>query len=147
MSDADGADWPPERDRGPRDLQRQVVEGDVLSRRRITAKEYIRSKGWDEPAKDDLMAFGARAARIAATRKLQGLKRREDGFMVHTWPMDVWDAALRGDEAPARPATQRQIAYLALLHASRGTGNVFLGTLDNLMDEDEAGRQIRALGG
>jgi hypothetical protein len=132
------------------DLERQVVEGDVVPPRRVTAKVYIRSKGLPIPDKADLMAFGATAARIAAARKLQGLKRREDGFMVHTWPVDVWDAALRGDEAPARPATQRQIAYLMLLtidYYGMASGRSLLSELDNLMDEDEAGRRIQRMTG
>jgi len=153
MSDADGADWPPEREpRAPRGAWDQADIDATTSGRRVTAKAYIHMRGLPLPAKAELMAFGAMAARIAATRKLQGLKRREDGFMVHTWPVDVWDAALRGDQAPARPATQRQVAYLMFLTVgrhldsrARANGMALLAELDNLMDEEEAGRRISLL--
>jgi len=119
---------------------------------RVTARAYLRMRGSDpaEVPLDRLMAFGRAAARLGYARKLQPVKVREDGQQVHTWPVEVWDAAMGGQEAPARPASQRQVAYLAVLWRDQFPGrhvNDLLQHLDNEMSEDRAAELIKALGG
>jgi hypothetical protein len=119
-----------------------------LARKHGMSQEEVRERF----SKELLLELGKTAARIAATRKLQAAKVRDavSGFYVHTWPADVWEAAARGDQAPARPASQRQVAYLTLLHAQRygvvETLNILLPQFDNLMDEDMAGALIKQWG-
>lgn len=122
----------------------------------MTGKAFLKAMGIDPDAlpREELMAFGRDAARIAASLGLVGIKRREDGFNVHTWPRDVWNQALelrRDGERPApRPASQRQVAWLTCLAIKNlgieeGTtwAMAHFGGHDAARDEDWVARKIQ----
>lgn len=123
--------------------------------RRVTGKQFLRAQGivnFEEYGRDALLGLGARAARIAAGTKLMPVKVREEGFNVHTWPVEVWQRAMGGENAAARPASQRQVAYLVGLIAGRtGAENAIRWAMDYFggpdRNEDEVGEMIRKAGG
>jgi hypothetical protein len=125
-----------------------------VSTERMTATQYLADRGMSPGPKEQMLRFGMHAARFAAARKLGAAKVRDAalGLMVHTWPADVWDQAYKamsgGEQPKARPASQRQMAYLGVLWAQAGASAAdLLERLGNDMDEDTAGELIRRMGG
>ena len=114
----------------------------------MTATQYLTDRGYDveKTSVETLKRLGATAARLGYARKLQAMKVRDGGFVVHTWPREVWEAAEQamasGETGPARPASQRQVGYLMMLACERGEGSEFLKTLDNELSEDAARKLI-----
>jgi len=109
---------------------------------RMTAVQFLTSKGVQLP-KDlkQLAPFGSIASDLASSEGVRPLKRQEGQFKVHTWPVSIWERALKGERPESEPlATHRQIAYLTVLNW--GHVQSFMDGLDNAMTKSEAGRLI-----
>ncbi len=116
---------------------------------RYTVKTYIKSRGRlpSDYSLEALQELGKMTARLARQEGFTEAKVDEEGYNVHSWPLEVWDRIAAGERGVPGPATPRQIGYIMILACERGRGHDFLERLSRPLDMDEAGKIIDQLVG